>query len=153
MFDEYRQVLGAEKIRTILVQRGHQVSTEYVAKLMREMGLSSIRTTAKQDYLKLHEPEKKKNILREHFQADRPNQIWVSDVTCFKLENRYLYICVILELFSRKVIAHKVSRKTAHSSLRLHYKMAYELRKPETGLIFHSDRGFCLTLQKADGFP
>ena len=50
VFDEYRQVLGAEKIRTILVQRGHQVSTEYVARLMREMGLSSIRTTAKQDY-------------------------------------------------------------------------------------------------------
>ena len=75
MFDEYRQVLGAEKIRTILVQRGHQVSTEYVAKLMREMGLSSIRTTAKQDYLKLHEPEKKKNILRQHFQADRPNHV------------------------------------------------------------------------------
>ncbi|WP_419514631.1 DDE-type integrase/transposase/recombinase [Dysosmobacter welbionis] len=69
------------------------------------------------------------------------------------IENRYLYICVILELFSRKVIAHKVSRKTARSSLRLHYKMAYELRKPETEFIFHSDRGFCLTLQKADGFP
>lgn len=67
VFDEYRQVLGAEKIRTILVQRGHQVSTEYVAKLMREMGLSSIRTTAKQDYLKLHEPEKKRNILRQQF--------------------------------------------------------------------------------------
>jgi len=68
------------------------------------------------------------------------------------IENRYLYICVILELFSRKVIAHKVSRKTARSSLWL-FKMAYELRKPETGFIFHSDRGFCLILQKADGFP
>lgn len=47
VFDEYRQVLGAEKIRT----------------------------TAKQDYLKLHEPEKKKNILRQRFQADRTDQI------------------------------------------------------------------------------
>ena len=64
------------------------------------------------------------------------------------IENRYLYICVILELFSRKVIAHKVSRKTARSSLRLHYKMAYELRKPETGFIFHSDCGF---VRRLDG--
>lgn len=78
-------MLGAEKIRTILVQHGHQVSTEYVAKLMREMGLASIRSTAKQDYMKLHEPEKKRNILQQQFQADKPNQIWVSDVTCFKL--------------------------------------------------------------------
>lgn len=85
VFDEYRQVLGAEKIRTILVQRGQKISKEYVARLMKEMGLSSIRTTAKQDYIKLHEPEKKRNVLRQQFQADRPNQIWVSDATCFKL--------------------------------------------------------------------
>nr|WP_326184209.1 IS3 family transposase [uncultured Oscillibacter sp.] len=51
VFDEYRQVLGAEKIRMILMQRGHQVSTKFVAGLMREMGLSSVRSTAKQDYL------------------------------------------------------------------------------------------------------
>ena len=141
MFDEYRQVLGAEKIRTILVQRGHQVSTEYVAKLMREMGLSSIRTTAKQDYLKLHEPEKKKNILRQHFQADRPNQIWVSDVTCFKLRNHYLYTCVILDLFSRKVIAYKISKKNSTQLITSTFKMAWEQRTPEAKLIFHSDRG------------
>ena len=112
VFDEYRQVLGAEKIRTILVQRGYQVSTEYVARLMKEMGLASIRSTAKQDYIKLNAPEKKRNILHRQFQADRPNQIWVSDVTCFKLGERYLYTCVILDLFSRRIVAYNVSKKT-----------------------------------------
>ena len=141
VFNEYRQVLGAEKIRTILVQRGHQVSTEYVAKLMREMELSSIRTTAKQDYLKLHEPEKKKNILRQQFQADRPNQIWVSDVTCFKLGDHYLYTCVILDLFSRKVIAYKISKKNSTQLITSTFKMAWERRSPGSKLIFHSDRG------------
>lgn len=53
VFEEYHQVLGAEKIRTILMQRGYQVSTKFVADLMREIGLISVRTTAKQDYLKL----------------------------------------------------------------------------------------------------
>ena len=71
----------------------------------KEMGLSSIRSTAKQGYKKLHKPGKKRNILRQQFQADRPNQIWVSDVTCFKLGELYLYTCVILDLFSRKIIA------------------------------------------------
>lgn len=141
VFDEYRQVLGAEKIRTILIQRGHQISTEYVARLMREMGLSSIRTTAKEDYLKLLGPERKKNILRQQLRADRPNQIWVSDVTCFKLGNRYLYICVILDLFSRKVIAYKVSKKNSTQLITSTFKMAWELRSPGSGLIFHSDRG------------
>ena len=113
VFDEYRQVLGAEKIRTILVQRGHQVSAEYVSRLMHEMGLSSVRTTAKQEYLKLREPERKKNILRQQFNAQQPNQRWVSDVTCFKLGEHYFYICVIIDLFSRKVIAHKISKRNS----------------------------------------
>lgn len=141
VFDEYRQVLGAEKIRMILMQRGYQTSTKFVAGLMKEMGLSSIRSTAKQDYLKLREPEKKKNVLRQQFSADKPNQIWVSDVTCFKLKSRYLYTCVILDLFSRKAIAHKVSRKNSTQLITATFKMACELRKPEAGLIFHSDRG------------
>lgn len=141
VFNEYRQVLGADKIRTILVQRGYQVSTKYVASLMREMGISSVRTTAKQDYLKLKEPEKKRDVLCQQFHADRPNQIWVSDVTCFKLNDRYYYICVILDLFSRRVVAYKVSKKNSTQLVTAALKLAYDTRKTETGLIFHSDRG------------
>jgi len=141
VFDEYRQVLGAEKIRTILVQRGHQVSAEYVSRLMHEMGLSSVRTTAKQEYLKLREPERKKNILRQQFNAQQPNQRWVSDVTCFKLGEHYFYICVIIDLFSRKVIAHKISKRNSTQLITATFKMAYEERHPSSGLIFHSDRG------------
>lgn len=47
IFDEHRQIFGADKIRAILIQRGHRVSRKFVAELMQEMGLSSIRTTAK----------------------------------------------------------------------------------------------------------
>ena len=134
-------MLGAEKIRTILVQRGHQVSAEYVSRLMHEMGLSSVRTTAKQEYLKLREPERKKNILRQQFNAQQPNQRWVSDVTCFKLGEHYFYICVIIDLFSRKVIAHKISKRNSTQLITATFKMAYEERHPSSGLIFHSDRG------------
>lgn len=141
VFEEYHQVLGAEKIRTILIQRGYQVSTKFVANLMREMGLISVRTTAKQDYLKFREPEKKKNVLRQQFHAGKPNQIWVSDVTCFKLEDHYLYTCVILDLFSCKVIAYKISKKNSTQLITSTFKMAWEQRSPEAGLIFHSDRG------------
>ncbi len=95
VFDEYRQVFGADKICAVLVQRGHRVSREYVAKLMREMGLSSVRTTAKQDYRKLHGEERKENVLQQQFHVDKPNQVRVSDVTCFKLGSYYLYTCVI----------------------------------------------------------
>ena len=91
--------------------------------------------------MKLHEPEKKRNVLRQQFQADRPNQIWVSDVTCFKLGELYLYTCVILDLFSRRVVAYKVSRKNSTQLITSTFKDAWEQRAPDTGLIFHSDRG------------
>ena len=105
------------------------------------MGLSSVRTTAKQEYLKLREPERKKNILRQQFSAEQPNQRWVSDVTCFKLRDHYFYICVIIDLFSRRVIAYKISKKNRTQLITATFKMAHEERKPPSGLIFHSDRG------------
>ena len=105
------------------------------------MGLSSVRSTAKKEYLKLRETERKKNILQQQFTADQPNQRWVSDVTCFKLRDHYFYICVIIELFSRKVIAHKISKRNSTQLITAAFKMAYEERQPPSGLIFHSDRG------------
>lgn len=115
VFNEYRQVLGAEKICTILVQRGHKVSTRFVADVMREMGLGCVRSTAKQDYLKLRELEKKRNVLQQQFSANGPNEVWVSDVTCFKLNNRYYYVCVILNLFPENSFHTKSPRKIVHN--------------------------------------
>ena len=112
-----------------------------MASLLRDMGLASVRTSSKHDYRKIQELEKKKNILQQQFKADRPNQIWVSDVTCFKLKDRYFYICAILDLFSRKVIAYKISKKNSTQLITTTFKMAWNHRNPETGLIFHSDRG------------
>lgn len=141
VFNEYRQVLGAEKIRTILMQRGHKVSTRFVADIMREMGLVCVRSTAKQEYLKLREPEKKRNVLQQRFTANKPNKIWVSDITCFKLNGRYYYICVILDLFSRKIISYKISKKNSTQLITSTFRKAWELRSPKAGLLFHSDRG------------
>lgn len=141
VFNEYRQVLGPEKIRTILMQRGHKASTRFVADVMREMGLTCVRSTAKQEYLKLRESDKKRNVLRQRFTANKPNEIWVSDVTCFKLNDRYYYICVILDLFSRKIISYKISKKNSTQLITSTFKKAWGLRNPKAGLLFHSDRG------------
>lgn len=141
VFDEYRQVLGPEKISVILAQRGHRASKTYVEGLMREMGLFSVRTTAKQEYLKSKEAAKKKNILNQQFHAEAPNKIWVSDVTRFKLGNKYYFICVILDLFSRKIISYKISKKNSTQLITSSFKLAWEQRAPEKGLLFHSDRG------------
>lgn len=106
-----------------------------------EMGLSSVRTTAKQDYLKQTAKEKKKDMVRQQFLVDRPNQIWVSDVTYFKLEQKHFYVCVIIDLFSRKVVSYKISKKNSTQLITSTFRLACETRQPGPGLIFHSDRG------------
>ena len=141
VFDEYHQVLGSEKIRAILVERGHKVSAKFIASIMRECGLYSIRATAKSDYLRLNALESPKNRIMQSFTAHSPNQIWVSDVTCFKIKDKYYYISVILDLFSRKVVAYTISKKNSTRLVTSTFKQAVIERSCSHSLIFHSDRG------------
>lgn len=140
IYDENRQIFGADKIATIMKNEGVAVSTEMVRKLMREMGISSVRQSAK----KLYEDEckKHKNYLNQQFDTHAPNEVWVSDVTYFKFNEKAYYICVVIDLFSRKVISYKVSNKNSTQLVTSTLKMAYEERKPNSSLIYHTDRGF-----------
>ena len=140
VFDDSAQRFGAEKIRIALTESGIRVSTKRIAAIMQELDLHSIRPDAKKQFKK-RQQYKKQNLLEQQFTAERPNQIWVSDVTCFKLGEFYLYTCVILDLFSRKIVAYKVSRKNSTQLITSTFKMAWAQRNPETKLIFHSDRG------------
>ena len=119
---------------------------------MRDMGLISIRQDAKDLYDK--EQRKFKNYLNQQFTATRPNEVWVSDVTCFRLHNKNYYICVVLDLFSRMAIGCKVGKTNSTQLVKGTFQMAYTNRKPVLPLTFHTDRGsnyqsktFRLTLQ------
>ena len=147
IYEDSQQILGADKITAILVQQGERVSKKYVAGLMREMGLASMSPTAKKDYRYLCEEKPKRNILNQNFSAQKMNQIWVSDITCFKLKGKHHYIAIIMDLFSRKIIAYKSSTSCSTRLITRAFKQAYTERKPAKGLIFHSDRGSQYTSQ------
>ena len=143
IYDENRQIFGADKIATIMRNEGTSVSTEIVRKLMREMGIGSIRQVAKKLYE--DESQRHKNYVNQQFDPKAPNEIWVSDVTYFKFNDKSYYICVVIDLFSRKVISYKVSKKNSTQLVTSTLKKAYEECKPKTSLIYHTDRGanFC----------
>ena len=73
------------------------------------MGLVSMSPAAKKDYKILTVSSPKKNILNQNFTAERSNQIWISNITCYELRGMHYYIAIILDLFSWKVIAHRIS--------------------------------------------
>ena len=140
-FDESQQRFGANKIAAVLADRGVRTSPKYVAELMREMGLQSVSIYSKRDYQKSERRVKKQNMLQRQFKVDEPNCVWVSDITCFKVNGKYLYICVILDLFSRKVVAHRVSPKNSTYLVTSTFRQAYRNRNEPQQLMFHSDQG------------
>lgn len=139
IYYDSNQIYGAAKIHAILKDQGEAVTVAFVQELMREMDLQSIRIGAKKRHY--DETRKCQNIVKRNFYAERPNQIWVSDVTYYRFKEKQYFICVIMDLYARRVIAYKVGYSNNTHLTKETFRMAYELRKPEPGLIFHTDQG------------
>lgn len=107
---------------------------------MKELDLHSIRTDAKKQYKKRKQYEKR-NLVDRDFTAQRPNQIWVSDITYFKIKDHWVYFCIILDLFSRKIVGYRVSQNASTNLVTTTFKNALQERGTPTGFTFHSDRG------------
>ena len=138
VYHENNQIFGPAKIYAILKDRGYAISEKTVADIMHKNGWFSIRTGAKKQYLQ--QEERRKNILNQQFKVSRPNEVWVSDITYFRYNGMMYYICVILDLFARKVVAYKISTKNSTQLTKGTFKIAYESRRP-SNLLFHSDQG------------
>ena len=139
IYDDSNQIYGSPKIAAVLKTRGIRVTEGMVRQLMKDMGLISIRENAKDYYDK--EKRKYKNYLNRQFHTTRPNEVWVSDITCFRYNEKYYYICVVIDLYARKVIGYKIGSKNSTQLTKSTFKLAYESRQPDGDLIFHTDNG------------
>lgn len=135
--------LGAHKIQ-ICLQRDYciHISVGRVYRLMKTMNLPKM-STVKPSQPRYHSAQRisYENILAQNFNQPKPNLVWVSDFTYLRVAGRFYYLCVILALFSRKVIAYRVSPKMDRFLAIDTLRDAVAARNPSSGLIFHSDRG------------
>lgn len=138
LFSDSQQVFGAYKIHAILQDMGYRISPNTVADIMHKNGWFSVRGGAKKHYLQLQ--ERKRNILKQQFTVSKPNEVWVGDVTQFLYNDRKYFICVILDLFARKVVGYRISPSNSTQLTKGTFRDAYESRKP-VNLLFHSDQG------------
>ncbi len=138
IFFDSNQIYGANKIHAILKDRGYVVSHNTIADIMHKNGWFCVSNGSKKlYYMNL---ERKQNLLNQQFTVSRPNEVWVSDVTYFKYNNSVYYICVILDLYARKVISHRISLTNSTQLTKSTLISAYKEREPQN-LIFHSDQG------------
>lgn len=140
IFDDNEQRFGAEKIRTILAESGIHVSAKRISAIMRELDLHSVRPDAKKQFKK-RQQYVKQNLFERQFSAEHPNQIWVSDITYFKVNTYWVYLCIILDLYSRKIVGYRVSRNASTNLVTTTFRNAYQERGRPKNLTFHSDRG------------
>lgn len=140
IFDDSEQRFGAEKIRTVLADNGIHVGKKRVSAIMQELGLYSVRVDAKKQF-KRKQQYAKQNLLKREFSATHPNQIWVSDITYFKVKSYWVYLCIILDLYSRKIIGWRVSRHMSTHLVTATFKATFQERGRPSSLTFHSDRG------------
>lgn len=138
-----KQRYGSPRITFELNATGYKISTITVAKYMKELGLRSklskkfkVTTHSKHNYLVVE------NVLNRNFIAEKPAQVWVSDITYIQTKEGFLYLTTIIDLYDRKIIGWSLNdtMSTEATSLAA-WKMAVKNRKIADGLIFHSDRG------------
>jgi putative transposase len=146
VYEESNQIYGSYKIADQLGKddRLEAACRNTVASAMREMGLKSrvskkfTPTTTVSDPSKVPAP----NILDQTFTADAPNQKWVTDITYLPTQLGWVYLAVVLDLFSRKVVGWSISESLATPLVSTTLRNAIEARRPDTkSLLHHSDRG------------
>lgn len=133
---------GRPRMTEELKEIGLNVGHRRVGRLMRQNGISVVRTRKyKVTTDSNHKFNIAPNLLNRNFAADRPNKKWVVDISYIWTREGWLYLAVVLDLHSRRVIGWAVSNRMKRDLAIRALNMAIALRRPPNGCIHHSDRG------------
>ena len=138
-----RGTYGSPRVFAELRAEGHQVGRNRVARLMRELGLEGTPkrrfkgSTTDSD----HDDNVAENLLQREFHAERPNQAWVGDITYLRTAAGWVYLAVLIDLFSRKVVGWELASHMQTELCLAALTQALSTRDPDEGVIHHTDRG------------
>jgi putative transposase len=142
IFLEHRCRYGYRRITAELHRRGMQINHKRVARIMHEDNLLGIQpkrfvvTTNSNHKLEIY------LNLAGRMKLTGINQLWVADITYIRLRTEFVYLAVILDAFSRKVVGWSLDRTLAARLTIAALQQALVIRQPQAGLVHHSDRGF-----------
>lgn len=137
-----RKAYGSPRITEDLQAKGIKCSENRVARLMKSNGIvAKAAKKFKATTNSKHNLPVAENLLKQNFESDKPNTVWTSDITYIWTMEGWLYLAVILDLYSRQVVGWAMSdRLTSDFVIKALYQ-AIGRRRPASGCIFHSDRG------------
>jgi len=142
IFKQHRGKYGSRRITKQLKDEDHQIGRYKVRRLMRELGLKAkVPRRYKVTTDSRHGFSVAPNILNRNFEVKEPNKVWAADITYVWTLEGWLYLAVIIDLFSRQIVGWSMDKRMKTQLTLDALAMAYWRRKPPTGLIHHSDRG------------
>lgn len=146
IFGEHRQVYGSPRIHAVLRERGIACGRKRVVRLMQTLGLSALPKKSRKSQTTRSDPHARfaPNLLDRDFHAEVPNTKWVTDCTMISTTEGWLYLAVVLDLFSRQVVGWAMGSAENEELVTLALRMALARRRPQSEcfpLLHHSDRG------------
>jgi putative transposase len=142
VFEEKKRRYGSPRVRRELRDRGTRACRHRIARIMRTQGL---RARPRRKFVcttdSRHDLPTPPNILDRTFTAEAPDLVWAGDVTFLPTREGWLYLAVLLDLYSRRVVGWAMSERNDESLTLAALRMAIDQRQPEPGLVHHSDRG------------
>jgi len=146
-------VFGSPRMWAQLRYGGESCSLNRVARLMRQQGLRGIpqRTRWRKKSVNQH-PEDVSNHLKRDFTAQAPNTKWVTDITYVRTAEHWLYLCVVLDLYSGIVVGWSMSHRQERQLVLQAVLMALWQREARTPVVLHSDRGCQFTSDEYQRF-
>ena len=142
IYHENRGRYGYRRITTELRKRNILLNHKTVQRLMKEMGIVCRVRIKKYRSYKGEVGKIAPNLLGRNFQADRPNQKWVTDVTEFHLFGEKLYLSPILDLHSRDIVSYVISERPVLSMVTTMLEKAFAKLSDSEVLLLHSDQGW-----------
>lgn len=137
-----RGAYGSPRVHRELRARGIRVSKKRIERLMRENGLVALQKRRFVHTTDSHHAFPiAPNVLDRNFDASGPNQAWVGDVTYIPTAEGWLYLAVLLDLFSRRVVGWATSETNDRELALRALNNALRARRPRAGLVHHTDRG------------
>jgi transposase InsO family protein len=142
IYEQSKGTYGSPRITEELNKQEIACSENRVAARMRKNNIKA--KTKKRFKVTTHSKHNHpiaENLLNQDFTAQRPDQVWASDITYLWTREGWLYLSVILDLFSRKIVGWSMSHRLGQELVLNAFQQALWRRKPGPGIIFHSDRG------------
>lgn len=142
IFKKMKERYGSPRIQEELRDEGCRVSRKRVERLMRLKGLRAKQTKKfKATTDSKHDHPVAANELGQDFEIDVPNARWVADITYVWTKQGWLYLAVVMDLFSRRIVGWQMSERMTRQLVIGALEMAIQARRPDAGLLHHSDRG------------